>query len=374
MKKLFPTFRKKTRDPETLSLTALILLGFSVLSLIIVIVARHNASFADFFNSRIGSVVRWILAKLTAPFPFSFAEFALLLLPVSLFLILRHAAKRGLKTTRSVIVYTVSLLSAVSMIFSLFVWSFGTGYYVPTLDKKLELKKENVSAIQLKDTAAWLSDELSSITESVIFGADGASVMPYSLSEMNDKLIQSYRKLGEKYPFIQQFNSRVKPVMGSKLMSYAHLTGVYTFFTGEANLNVDFPDYTLPYTAAHELAHQRGVARENEANFLAFLVCIESDDPYLRYSGYMNLYEYVMNALYAADAEMYQQIRSIRCPAVSGEMKAYAIFYETYRDSTAGKINNTVNNAFLQANGESEGTRSYGLVVDLAVAYFEAKK
>ena len=162
--------------------------------------------------------------------------------------------------------------------------------------------------------------------------------------------------------------------MGSTLMSYAHLTGIYTFFTGEANINVDFPDYTLPYTAAHELAHQRGIARENEANFMAFLVCIESDDPYLQYSGYMNLYEYVCNALYYADNEMYAEIRAVRCPAVSGEMKAYSAFYDKYRNSKAGKINNAVNNAYLQANGESAGTKSYGLVVDLAVAYFESQK
>lgn len=93
-------------------------------------------------------------------------------------------------------------------------------------------------------------------------------------------------------------DTKIKQIAVSKLMTYTHIAGVYTYYTGEANLNTNFPSYTLPYTAAHELSHQRGTAREDEANFLAFLVCMESDDEYIKYSGYLNLFEYVAGALY----------------------------------------------------------------------------
>ena len=153
-------------------------------------------------------------------------------------------------------------------------------------------------------------------------------------------------------------------------MSYAHTTGVYTFFTGEANLNVDFPDYTLPYTAAHELAHQRGVSRENEANFIAFLVGISSTDTYIQYTAYMNMFEYVASALYQADSTMYTEVYSMLSPLAQGEFSAYSKFYDKYRDSKAGEISSSINNSYLIANGSKEGTKSYGLVVDLTVAYF----
>ena len=193
--------------------------------------------------------------------------------------------------------------------------------------------------------------------------------MPYTLDEMNDRLIDAYDRICERYSFVQRLDSRLKPVMLSEAMSYTHITGVYSFFTGEANINVAFPDYTIPYTAAHELAHQRGIAREDEANFMAFLVCMSSEDAYIRYSGYLSLYEYVASALYSASPQHYQQVASSLIPEVRGEMAAFSAFFDRYRDSVASEITETVNDTFLTMHG-TEGVRSYGMVVDLAVAYY----
>ena len=155
-------------------------------------------------------------------------------------------------------------------------------------------------------------------------------------------------------------------------MSYTHITGVYTFFTGEANLNTNFPDYTLPFTAAHELAHQRGFAREDEANFIAFLVCISSDDDYVRYSGYLNLYEYLAGPLSRANKDYYSAIYYSVPENTILEMRAYSKFFDKYRENIAEKVSESVNNSFLTING-TEGTKSYGMVVDLAVAFYKDK-
>ena len=197
--------------------------------------------------------------------------------------------------------------------------------------------------------------------------------MPYGLREMNKKLLSAYESLHEKHDFIPVLTSYVKPIMLSEPMTYTHITGVYTFFTGEANLNTNSTDYTLPFTAAHELAHQRGVAREDEANFTAFLVCAESDDPYIRYCGYMNLCEYVLNALYSADKELWETAYKKLDSRAIYEMIAYSEFFDKYRESVAADISGAINDAYLQVNN-TEGTASYGLVVDLAVAYFKTLK
>ena len=75
--------------------------------------------------------------------------------------------------------------------------------------------------------------------------------MPYSYRELNDKLLDAYDVICDEYSFVQRLDSNLKPVMLSDAMSYTHITGVYSFFTGEANINVAFPDYTIHYTAAH---------------------------------------------------------------------------------------------------------------------------
>jgi hypothetical protein len=203
----------------------------------------------------------------------------------------------------------------------------------------------------------------------VEFISQGFSVMPYTKEDMNTRLNAAYRKVAEEYGFITHVDSRVKPVLVSEIMSYMHITGVYSFFTGEANLNVNFPDYTLPYTAAHEMSHQRGIAREDEANFMAFLVTVASDDPYIRYSGYLNAYEYVANALWRADRELYYKAVARLNTEVKDEMAAYSAFYDQYRDSTVSQVSNTINDSYLQSQG-TPGTVSYGMVVDLTVAYY----
>jgi hypothetical protein len=128
-------------------------------------------------------------------------------------------------------------------------------------------------------------------------------------------------------------------------MTYTHISGVYTFFTGEANLNVNFPDYVLPYTAAHEFAHQRGIAREDEANFVAFLVCMESDDAYIRYSGALNIYEYVVSALYSANKELYKENYAKLPTKMIAERIAFSKFFDKYRENTVADVSEATNNA-----------------------------
>lgn len=329
-----------------------------------------SEGFSDFFNRYISSVVRAILAYLTGWIPFSLAEMIVILSPVIIIAAVVFASKRYADSWHDVLVFCGTILSFVALFFGLFTMGFSAGYRGSTLDRKLGIERAGVSAEELYDTALILVEQINNEIAGVAFVEDGLSIMPYGYDEMNDRLIDAYDKACDKYRFIQRLDSNLKPVMLSELMSYTHITGVYSFFTGEANINVNFPDYTIPYTAAHELAHQRGIAREDEANFVAFLVCLESDDRYIRYSAYLNLYEYVSSALYSADPELYFQARAKLGDDVKSEMIAYSEFYDKYRDSVASDVSEAVNNTFLVIQG-TEGTKSYGMVVDLAVAYYK---
>lgn len=342
----------------------------AALSAIFYVCFLLSERFSDFFNRYIGSVQRGVLAYLTSWIPFSLGELFLLCIPVIIAAILIFANRHYLGSWRDVFVFCGALLSIVALFFSVFTVGFASAYRGSRLDKKLGMERAEVSSEELYDTALLLAERVREESESVCFIENGFSVMPYGYGEMNDKLLAAYDSACDKYNFLQRLHVGVKPVMLSEAMSYTHITGVYSFFTGEANINIAFPDYTIPYTAAHELAHQRGIAREDEANFVAFLVCMESDDPYIRYSAYLNLYEYVSSALYSADSELYSRVSATIGRNAMSELAAYSKFYDKYRDSVASDVTETVNNTFLVSQG-TEGTRSYGMVVDLAVAYYK---
>lgn len=343
----------------------------ALLSLFLYVAFTLSQGFADAFNQSVASVGRRLLAYLFAWVPFSVAELLLCMIPVAIFLLIALAYRYFCSSNRRALTFAGILLSFPALIWCLFVWNFAPGYYGTTLDEKLELDRQRVSASDLYATASILSDELWRLESEVVFLEDGSSLMPYSYSEMNEKLLDAYENFVQDLDFVDHFYSKVKPVALSEPMSYTHITGVYSFFTGEANINVNFPDYTVPYTAAHELAHQRGIAREDEANFIAFLVCMESDDPYIRYSACLNVYEYVLSALGSADRALYLQSYRELPSSVHKEEAAYSLFFEKYRDNVASDVSQSINNSYLQSQGADEGTRSYGMVVDLAVAYYK---
>lgn len=344
----------------------------AIVSAIVFCAYTVSERFADFMNRYVSSGIRGVLAYLTGWIPFSLAELIIILMPVILVALMIYATRRFSSSWHDVLIFCTSLVSVLALFFSVFTFAFAPGYHGSTLDKKLGIERSEVSSEELYDTALVLAQKVNEEIESVVYRTGGFSVMPYTYRQMNDKLIESYGIACEKYGFIQRLDSRVKPVMLSEAMSYTHITGVYTFFTGEANINVAFPDYTVPFTAAHELAHQRGIAREDEANFVAYLVCTESDDPYIRYSGYLNLFEYVSSALHKADPQMYRQLFAELDVLAIREMSAYSEFFNKYRDSVASEISGAVNDTYLTIQGTA-GTASYGMVVDLAVAYYKSK-
>lgn len=360
--------KKKWRS--ALPLWCFLCYGVGVIGALLLLIATISARFADAYNASVGAAVRAVMAHLTSFLPFSLAEILLYTLPILVVFVAVIACRRYTKTWRDVGLFLLRLLAPACLLLALFAFGFGVGYHTHTLDERIDLAPVTVDAESLSDTAAILVEGVNALADEITYDENGASVMPYDLSEMNGELLTAFAPVCERYDFIQPLRSRVKPVLASKAMSYTHITGVYSFYTGEANLNTHFPDYTLPYTAAHELSHQRGVARENEANFVAFLVLMESEDPYLRYCGYLNMLEYVASALYREDAARYREVMGGLDERVKGELRAYAAFFEPYEDSVVSDVSDAVNDTYLKANGNEAGTKSYGLVVELAVAYY----
>ena len=359
---------KKRREWYGIPLFSWVLYAIAAFAIVVMLVYVFSEDFANFYNRYPAAFLRAVLALITSILPCSLGEALVIFAPVLLVFIIVYANKHYTKNWLEVGRFIFISLSVVSIFFTTFSLNFGAGYHTSSVDKLLELDRKNVSAAELRETAEYLVEEINNYTDSLGIHESGSSVMPYGYDTLSRKLVEAYDKVCDEYSFISRFPSRVKPVMLSEPWTYTHISGVYTYYTGEANINTNFPDYTLPYTAAHEMAHQRGIAREDEANFVAFLVCIASDDEYIRYSGYLNLYDYVSSALYSADKQAYTEVSKKLSPIARKEKTAYSSFFSKYSENVAANLTESVNNAYLTIQG-TPGTKSYGMVVDLAVAY-----
>ena len=350
---------------------ALVIYCIFISGLFIVLLAKISTPFADFWNENIASVFRGALAYLTAILPFSLAEYILLSLPVTVTALIVYAFKHAVDSMIKTVRFIFGMMSAAALVFSMLFINFTPGYYTTAIDSKLGLVQSAVTKDDLYSVSEYLLQNVNAEAENIDFIYDNSSLMPYSIYELSKKMNKAYDAVCEEYGFIQKLYTPVKPVVLSKPWTYTHISGVYTFFTGEANINTNFPDYTIPFTVAHEMAHQRGISREDEANFIAFLVCISSDDAYIRYSGYLSVYEYTSSALYRTDKTMYADVLGQMSSNVRGELISFNEFFEKYKENKAEQVVGAVNNAYLQGQGQTEGICSYDLVTNLAVSWYK---
>ena len=343
-----------------------ILLGLAACGINIACI--RSVSFADAFNGTVSSAIRIFLARVTSWIPFSLAEFIVLGSPVIAVVIIVIAVQKGSRSRRLFVRTLVGLLSVAVFIYALFVFAFGAGYRTTSLDRKLGIDREKVRVEELASTARIVAGELNALADDVMIFSDVGSIRPYGHDETVRLCLESYNALADRYGFLAKVDAPVKQLVTSDLMTYTHISGMYTFFTGEANLNTNYPYYVNVFTTAHEMAHQRGIAREDEANFMAFLVCIGSEDRFMQYSGYLNMYEYLMTAL-SSQQEIRKEISASLDPRVRNDLVCYSRFFDKYRKNVAATVSSTVNNTYLVMQG-TPGEKSYGLVVDLAVAYY----
>jgi hypothetical protein len=178
-----------------------------------------------------------------------------------------------------------------------------------------------------------------------------------------------YNDLPEGFGFLQGPALRPKPMAFSYLMSHMNYPGMFFPFTGEANINVHAPGCFIPSTVAHELTHQQGVAREQDANFIAVVVCMESEDARFAYSGALLAYTHLSNALRAASYEDWAEVYSHLEEHVLRDLSANNEYWAQFQ-TPAAEFSEAVYEEFLQNHGQELGMRSYGACVDLLVAYY----
>ena len=181
---------------------------------------------------------------------------------------------------------------------------------------------------------------------------------------------QSYQIANTKYPHLVYNTKSVKPSLFSYLGDYMGYTGYYNPFTGEAQVNTTVPVFVLPFTTCHEMGHQLGYAKENEANFAGYLSARSSADASFRYSVYFDLYSYGIRELYMKDSLSAISFNKQLPLQVRKDYKAMRDFFDKYQNPLEPYIRKLYGQ-YLKANEQPTGVQSYSEVVAFLVAYYK---
>jgi hypothetical protein len=157
---------------------------------------------------------------------------------------------------------------------------------------------------------------------------------------------------------------------------YNGIIGMFMPVTGEASVPRNVPVIPLPFTMCHEAAHRLGIASEQEANFCAFLACMNSDDMYFRYSGAYSAFGYCWNALVSADPDrakaLYETYKMQKGVAlVFMDRQDTRAAYDKY-DSPLQEVSDNINDTYLKTFSHESGIRSYGEVTDYLIAWHQS--
>lgn len=355
---------KKNLSSKNKLRISVILLGISAL---LFILARYVDNFSNFYYNYFYIIVVNTIPRLFSLVPFSAYE--MILYGFIMFIIARmimytyFGLTKKLSLKRIVIRSTSNFLLYVSIfiffnMISLCINSFRDDFVTLT---HLKIKKS--SEKDLTELCSHFRDKLNELDGKINKDEKGFLKLDENVKQEG---VDSMKNLGNIYSSLQGYYPKPKPYVFSEVMSYQLLAGE-TDFTLEPNYNNDMPHSDIPSTICHELSHVRGFINEDEANYISFLACINSENYEYQYSGYLMAYSYCMSDLYSFNEDAFKSVNDGLSNNVKLELKNDALFWNKYRGGIS-KMYNDIYDKLLKAGGQEEGIRSYNAVVKLLIS------
>ena len=324
----------------------------------------------------------YLPAKISSLVPISLSEVFVISLVLSLPILIawmviriRRACKkkRGKKCFFNIGSATAWILFSIYFLFMLL---HGLNFTRYSLDETLGFGKRNYTVEELQEVYAWVISGLNESRESCTEDKNGVVTYPGGKYAFLSDLSDLYEKSAKNFPMLKGNSARPKPVMVSHYWSYTYIVGLYFPFFAEPNINIDVPFVELMYNACHEMSHLHGYAVENDANLAALIIALSSDCPELRYCGYYESVKLIIKDLviaYNKDTENLQKFMS-RYPAAGGYFRDFADAQKYWLSidppEIVEKVSNATNDAYLKANQQKEGVKSYNMPTSIVADFY----
>lgn len=265
--------------------------------------------------------------------------------------------------------WVLAVFSAIFMCHTIF---WGLNYYAGALADDMRLEVASYTLEELTEATEYYRDKANALAQQVNRDANG-NVEFADFKTLANKAGEGFEVLtyDYHYPVFAGSTLPVKELGWSDMYTSMGITGVTFGLTGEACVNPQIPDVTLPFTMCHEMAHRMCIALERDANFAAFLTCSVHSDIEFQYSAYFMAYRYCYNALSSVNTQSAAAATARVSSGVNEQLKTdlnyYSSFFNSHRDTSATKFADSVNDTYLKVSGDESGVASYGEVCDLLV-------
>lgn len=242
-----------------------------------------------------------------------------------------------------------------------------------TLYKDINLTSDISDGERLINVYNEVVDNINKLSAKMKRDSDGDLIEDYSYNECKAAL----RNISDRFTCLSGYYPSPKEIYYSDIMTQQYLAGIYFPFSMEANYNKLMYISNMPSTICHELSHLKGYIRENEANYLSFVACIESDNEFIQYSGYLSVFYYLLDDIetyateeekanmYKIDKRAYDDTIFVKDDVFNEIEEKSLVSTDTLSDATDKFIDSN-----LKINGVSSGMDNYNEVVRLLIFYY----
>lgn len=343
---------------------------FTPLLLIIIITTLHLFSLQHFwvesiYSNRVFPYISLVVRSITYWLPFSIGDIVYVLVFIWVFasaiiFIFRKPTWKKLFTSLR------NFLVKCLWVYLIFLLLWGLNYYRYGIGYKLQLYPDMYSTRDLEVVTALLRDALNKNKKMI----DSLHI-PYPGDEaILQQTVSMYDSAEKKYPFLKYKQADIKKMMFGTLGNYAGFLGYYNPFTGEAQVNMQAPDFIIPFTACHEIGHQLGFASESEASFVGYLAIQSGHSPLFRYSVYFDLFAFANGELSVRDSVAARQNIKLLDTAVKKDIATYRQYLKKYQNPLSPFLSQLYGD-YLKVHNQPKGIQSYDEVVAWMVAYYK---
>ncbi len=318
-----------------------------------------------------------LLSSATGRVPVSIAEILLILLILLVIIYIIRASLKFIryKALRTMIIkdFCINFLAFAGLSYFAFVVMWGINYNRPTISEIFDLEIIPASVEELTELSEYFVREVNALRDKVAEDKRGIMYSEYGYKGVFDRAGEGFEAASKVYPQLGTTYGKPKGILLSDIMSYTGIWGIYVPFTSEANVNINIPASLLPHTINHEMAHQLGFAREEEANYIAYLTCKMHPDPDFNYSGALFAVLHIINEVYRYSPDIYNALMVELNEGVIRDIQEIKRFNKSY-DGNVKQAFLNYNDFYLKMNGQEQGLKSYRRVVDYLVAEYRLKQ
>ncbi|UGU16426.1 DUF3810 domain-containing protein [Sinomicrobium kalidii] len=259
------------------------------------------------------------------------------------------------------------VLIVISFTYFMFHLFWGLNYYRPSIHETLGMGNDYTTEELVEFTEKLISR--TNTLQLQLTGNDSLMVkVPYSRKEIYRMSSSGYAGIAKHTPGFSYTPESIKSSLFSLPLTYMGYSGYLNPFTNEAQVNSLQVDYRYPMITCHEEAHQIGYSAENEANFIGFLAATANKDPYFQYSGNAYMLRYCLNEVYRRAPDTFERLKGQMHKGILKNYAEVAAFWDRYENIAEPVFKNTFN-AYLKANSQAGGIKTYSYVVALLVNY-----